>query len=156
MCILNFTAIWPDTGQTNGQARASIKEKKNYRENANACMVIFLCSWKVDFRRYKRFTWQSQYDRHLFMPELYMKYAGPGRSARWGAALNSDQEPNHWKTPTGLQCRLPGQHEQELSTMAAELQKPTRGARNHRERDTFFTGTKLEKQWTHAGYIIAP
>lgn len=62
------------------------------------------------------------------MPELYMKYAGPGRSVRRGAALNSDQEPNHWKNPTRFQCRLPGQHEQELSTMAAKLPRTTRRA----------------------------
>lgn len=37
----------------------------------------------------------------------------PGR----GAALNSAQEPNPWKTPTGFQTGLSGQHEQELSTM---------------------------------------
>lgn len=39
-----------------------------------------------------------------------------------GATLNSNQEPNHWKTPTGFQCGLPGQHEQELSTVTAKLQ----------------------------------
>lgn len=50
----------------------------------------------------------------------------------WGAILNSYQEPNHWKTLTGFQCGLPGQHEQELSTMTAELQKTLRVAQNNR------------------------
>lgn len=68
------------------------------------------------------------------MPELYMKYAGPGSSVRRGATLNSDQEPNHWKTPTGFQCGLPGQHEQELSTMTAKLQKRMGRAQNNTER----------------------
>ena len=80
-----------------------------------------------------------------------MKYAGPVSSVRRGATLNSDQEPNHWKTPTGFQCGLPGQHEQELSTMTAKPQKMMRRAQNNREHgrgggSPVFTGTKLEKQ----------
>lgn len=101
--------------------------------------VTFLCYWKVHAWRYKGFTWQSQYDWHIFMPELYIKYAGPQRRAWWGAILNSYQEPNHWKTLTGFQCGLPGQHEQELSTMTAELQKTLRVAQNNR-------GTKQKRK----------
>lgn len=73
-----------------------------------------------------------------------------------GATLNSDQQPNHWKTPTGFQCGLPGQHEQELSTMTAKLQRTMRRAQSDRVRGRKrkdrlqFTGTKLEKQWRHA------
>lgn len=69
------------------------------------------------------------------MPELYMKHAGTWvKCEAWGATLNSNQEPNNWKTPTGFQCGLPGQHEQELSTMTAKLQdRGRRRAQNNRE-----------------------
>lgn len=74
-----------------------------------------------------------------------------------GATLNSDQGPNHWKTPTWLQCRLPGQHEQELPTVAAKLQTPSRvagkpgGAGNFAHSDL----TRRAKTKRHAGYILA-
>lgn len=100
--------------------------------------------WKIDFWKYKDFTRQSQYGWHTFMPEPCIKYAGPRRSERRGPTLNSDQEPNHWKTPTGFQCGLPGQHEQELSTMAAELQKTKRRAHNNKGRGVGGRGICLQ------------
>lgn len=37
---------------------------------------------------------------HSFEEGLHLKYAGPGGIMKGGAGLNTEQEPNHWKTLT--------------------------------------------------------
>ncbi len=83
------------------------------------------------------------------MSELYMKYAEHGRSARQRATLHSDQQRNHWKTPTGFQCWLPGQHQQKLPTIVAKLQKMMKRAQNNRVEGGDKTGNTINPCWVH-------
>ncbi len=102
-----------------------------------------LCSLKVTFRDAQISPYNlNMTGIYIYMSDLYMKYAEHGRSARQRATLHSDQQRNHWKTPTGFQCWLPGQHQQKLPTIVAKLQKMMKRAQNNRMEG----GTKLEIQ----------
>lgn len=112
--------------------------------------------WGADSEGCNRLTRRCQYDRYLCQSPTWKMQCQWG-VGEVGATLNSDQGPNHWKTPTWLQCRLPGQHEQGLPTVAAKLQTPSRiagkpgGAGNFAHSNL----TRRAKTKRHAGYILA-
>lgn len=135
--------------QTNSLTSASVTAKKHN-----------ISYWNVDFWRYQDSTWQSQYEWHIFMPQLYMKYAGPGRSARRGGPLwiqMSNQTTGRPQQDSSVGCQ---------GNMSRNFQPWQRNCRGRwgewkttgnmgEKKRPQFTGTKLEKQWTHAEYVLA-
>lgn len=76
----------------------------------------------------------------IFIPGPYMKNARPARSGRHGGHFEfRSGTQNHWKTPTWLQCKLPGQPE--LPSIAVKLEMPLRMVRNQKGQEVVFTAS---------------